>query len=110
MKKVLVALTAALAIGVAATAASSPVEARCYGCAVGAGVAAGIIGGAIVGGAIAGSRPAYAGYGYAPGYVAYPAYSAPYPVACPGGYWARRPLMDQWGNVVGYSRPRFFCP
>ncbi|MEA3022087.1 MAG: hypothetical protein QOK01_939, partial [Alphaproteobacteria bacterium] len=24
--------------------------------------------------------------------------------------WARRPLVDRWGNVVGYSRPRFFCP
>ena len=107
MKKVLIALTAALAIGVAATAVPSPAEARCVGCAVGAGVAAGIIGGAIIGGAIANSRPAYA---YRPGYVAYPAYAAPYPMACPGGYWARRPLMDRWGNVVGYSRPRFFCP
>ena len=109
MKKVLVAITAALAIGVAAAAAPSPAEARCIGCAVGAGVAAGIIGGAIVGGAIANSRP-YAGYGYVPGYVAYPGYAAAYPASCPGGYWARRPLVDRWGNVVGYSRPRFFCP
>jgi hypothetical protein len=23
---------------------------------------------------------------------------------------ARRPLLDQWGNVIGYSQPRFFCP
>ena len=29
---------------------------------------------------------------------------------CPGGYWARRPLRDPYGNVVGWSRPRFFCP
>jgi hypothetical protein len=27
-----------------------------------------------------------------------------------GGYWARQPLVDQWGNVVSYSPPRFFCP
>ena len=44
------------------------------------------------------------------GYAAYPGYGAPYPVACPGGYWARRPVVDPYGNVVGYSRPRFFCP
>jgi hypothetical protein len=23
---------------------------------------------------------------------------------------ARRPLVDQWGKVVGYLQPRFFCP
>jgi hypothetical protein len=32
------------------------------------------------------------------------------PVGCPGGYWARRPVVDGYGNMVGYSRPRFFCP
>jgi hypothetical protein len=42
--------------------------------------------------------------------VAYDGYYAAGPVACPGGYWGRRARLDQWGNVVGYSRPRFFCP
>ena len=52
----------------------------------------------------------YAGYGVAPGYAAYDGYYAPAPVDCPDGYWARRPRFDAYGNLVGYSRPRFFCP
>jgi hypothetical protein len=40
----------------------------------------------------------------------YQGYGQPYPVACPGGYWARRPLRDPYGNFVGWSRPRFICP
>ena len=36
---------------------------------------------------------------------------APGPVACPGGYWARRPVaFDAYGNPVRWSRPRFICP
>jgi hypothetical protein len=107
------ALTAIAAAGVFALAAVSvPTEAqaqRCRGCGLGLGIVGGLAAGAIIGGAIANSQyPAY--YAPAPGYVVYPGYSAAYPVGCPGGYWARRPLVDQWGNVVGYSRPRFFCP
>jgi hypothetical protein len=111
MTKTLTALAAAAIVALAATAAPSTADARCYGCAVGAGVIGGIAAGAIIGGAIANSGPAYAYPGYAPvqGYEPY-AYNGGYPVACPGGYWARRPLVDRWGNVVGYSRPRFFCP
>src|SRR5437899_3308175 len=41
MKKTLLALAAAASIGAAALAAPSPAEARCFGCAVGAGVAGG---------------------------------------------------------------------
>ena len=108
MKKTLLALatTALLAI---ATLAPSPADARCRGC----GIAAGIIGGAIIGGAIVGAtRPAYAYPAYQParGYVAYDGYYAAAPVGCPGGYWGRRPVRDQFGNVVGWSRPRYFCP
>ena len=63
-------------------------------------------------------QPAYAAPGYAyprtyypvAGYEPYPVYTQPAPYGCPGGYWARRPVRDQWGNVVGWSRPRFFCP
>jgi hypothetical protein len=109
MKKVLVALSAAAALGLATMAAPTTAEARCIGCAVGAGV----VGGLLLGGAIANSAaaapPAY--YAPAPGYAPYPAYAQPYPVACPGGYWARRPVYDRWGNVIGYSgRARFVCP
>jgi len=108
MKRTIFALATAATLATGAVSAPTPADARCYGCAVGAGVAAGVIGGAIIGGAIANSAPAY--YAPAQGYVVYQGYGAPYPVACPGGYWARRPLYDQWGNPVGWSRPRFICP
>jgi hypothetical protein len=73
----------------------------------------GLVAGAIVGSAIANSPPpgyAYGPYAPAAGWAPYPAYAAAGPVDCPGGYWARRPLHDGYGNVVGWSRPRFFCP
>src|SRR5579871_187819 len=103
-------MTAIAAAGVFALAAVSAPDAQagCRGCGVGLGIIGGLAAGAIIGGAIANS--AYPAYAVQPGYVAYPAYAAPVPVGCPGGYWARRPLVDQWGNVVGYGRPRFFCP
>jgi hypothetical protein len=110
MKKTMLALAAATTLAVGTLSVPTTADARCYGCAVGAGVAAGVIGGAIIGGAIANSAPAYYGYGPAPGYVVYEGYGAPYPAACPGGYWARRPMRDPYGNFVGWSRPRFICP
>ena len=114
MTKTLTALAAAAAVALATTAIPSTADARCFGCAVGAGVIGGIAAGAIIGGAIANSGPPPA-YGYPQGYYPVAGYSpysygAPAPVGCPGGYWARRPLVDAYGNVVGYSRPRFFCP
>ncbi len=108
MKKTLLALAAAAVLAVA-TLAPSTADARCRGC----GIAAGVIGGLAVGAIIAGSQqPAYAYPQYAPqrGYVAYDGYYGAAPVGCPGGFWARRPVRDQFGNVVGYSRPRFVCP
>jgi hypothetical protein len=110
MKTALTAIAAAGVFALASVSAIDDAQAGCNGrCALGWGILGGVAAGAIVGGAIANSQyPAY--YAPAPGYVAYPAYAAPYPVGCPGGYWARRPLVDQWGNVVGYTRPHFFCP
>lgn len=110
MKKTLTALAAAGLIAMAAAAVPSDANARCFGCAVGAGVLGGVVAGAVIGGAIANSPPAYGGYAPVAGYEPYGAYAAPGPVACPGGYWARRPIFDRWGNNVGWSRPRFFCP
>jgi len=109
MTKTLTAVTAAAAL-VAATA-FAPVDAyaRPRGGAIAAGIIGGLAAGAILGGAIANSR-AYGGYAPVGGYAPYPAYAAPYPVGCPGGYWARRPLYNPYGEFVGYSRPRFFCP
>ena len=62
------------------------------GAAIGLGILGGVAAGAIVGSAIANSYgPAYV---VQPGYVAYRGLlrrSAP--VGCPGGYWARVPVM-----------------
>ena len=106
MNKTLLSLAAVASIAVSLLAAP-PAEARCWGCAVGVGVAAGVVTGAIVGSAIANSRA----YAVQPGYAAYPGYAVAGPVECPGGYWARRPVaFDAYGNPIGWSRPRFFCP
>ena len=107
MKKTVFALAAAATIAVGTMAAPQPAQAqRCYGCAVGLGV----LGGLIVGSAIANSTaPRY--YGPPPGYVEYDDYGARYPAACPGGYWARRPIaFDPYGNPIRWSRARFICP
>lgn len=114
MKKTLTAVAAAGLVAFATATAPTDAHAR-NGGAVAAGIIGGIAAGAIIGGAIANSRPAYAApaYGaYAPvrGYEPYEGHYARVPVACPGGYWARRPLVNQYGEFVGYSRPRFVCP
>jgi hypothetical protein len=116
MRKTLTAITAAAAVAAALTLAPADAFARPRGGAVAAGIIGGLAAGAIIGGALAGAPPVYAGPPppppYAPvgGYAPYPAYAAPYPAGCPGGYWARRPLYDPYGEFMGYSRPRFFCP
>jgi hypothetical protein len=108
MNKTMTAIAAAAVFAIAAVSVPNNAQAQCRGCGVGFGILGGLAAGAIIGSAIANS--AYPAYAIQPGYAPYAAYAAPVPVGCPGGYWARRPLMDQWGNVVGYSRPRFFCP
>ena len=97
MKKTILALAATAAIGLGTFAAPQQAEARCYGCAVGAGIIGGLAAGAIIGGALASH----------PGYYAYE-YDGPAPVAC-DGYWARRRMYDGYGNFVGWSRPHWFC-
>jgi hypothetical protein len=111
MKKALFALAAASALTIGIAVTPNPAQAGCgWGCGTAIGVGA-FLGGAAIGGAIAGAPPpGYYGYAPAPGYVAYSGYYGPQPVGCPGGYWARRPLYDQWGNQMGWSRPRYFCP
>jgi hypothetical protein len=107
MTKTLTALAAIAAVAFATAAAPTTAEARCG---IGCGLGLGIVGGVAAGAIIAGSQgPAYGGYAPVQGYEPY-AYNGAYPVGCPGGYWARRPLVDRYGNLVGYSRPRFFCP
>ena len=108
IKSAILSIAAAATVAAGLLAAPVPAEARCVGCAVGAGV----LGGVIIGSAIANSQPRY--YAPAPGYVAYDGYSARYPVSCPGererNFPAEPLVYDRWGNVRGYSRPRFICP
>jgi hypothetical protein len=108
MKTAVTAIAAASVFALAVVTNPNNAQAQCRGCGLGLGILGGVVAGTIIGGAIA--RSAYPAYAVAPGYMPYAGYAAPVPVACPGGYWARRPLLDQWGNVVSYSPPRFFCP
>lgn len=107
MKKAILAIAAAATLAVGMLGTPNTAEARCRGCGP-AIVGGAVLGGLLLGGAIANSGPRY--YGPQPGYVVYEGYGARYPDGCPGGYWARRPLRDGYGNVVGWSRPRFICP
>ena len=92
-----VALAGVLAVG-AVTASSQQAEARCYGCAVGAGVVGGLAAGAIIGSALA---PRY-GYGYyGPAYGYAPAYYGGYyggPAYYGRSCWTRR-VVTANGNV-----------
>src|ERR1044072_988538 len=113
MTKTLTTFTAAATVAAALLAVPTDASAqwrRGWGCpAICLGILGGVATGAIVGSAIANSYgPAYV---VQPGYVPYAAYGGPVPVGCPGGYWARMPVMDAYGNVIGYrGRPRYFCP
>jgi len=110
MMKTLTTFTAAATVAAALLAAPTDANAqRRWGPAVGLGILGGVAAGAIVGSAIANSYgPAYV---VQPGYAPYPGYAYGPPVGCPGGYWARVPVVDGYGNVVGWrGRPRFFCP
>ena len=111
MRKTILAFATGAVLAIA-TLAPTAADARDRGYGVGLGILGGLAAGAIIGGAIANS-PAY-GYprAYYPvvGYQPYPAYAMHPAYGCPDGYWARRPLRNQYGEVVGWSRPRFFCP
>src|SRR5271165_2404531 len=111
MRKTLTAFTAAAALAAALTLTPAHAFAGPRNGAIAAGILGGLAAGAIIGGAIGNSPPPPPPV-YAPvaGYAPYPAYAATYPAACPGGYWARRPLYGPYGEFIGYSRPRFFCP
>src|SRR5262245_9720736 len=107
MQKTLTAFAAAGALALATIAIPTTADARCVGCAVGAGVIGGLAAGAIIGGAIANSGPPPAAY-YpppAPAYVGGQFYR--HAVACPGGYWAERPWTDGYGRL---HPTMWFCP
>lgn len=109
MHKSVIGLAAAASIGFATLAVPGPANARCFGCAAGAGVLGGLVAGAIVGNAIANSPPppppAY--YPPPPGAAVYgppPAYAE----LAPGCHWARRRV---WVEGAGYRlRTVQVCP
>ena len=111
MTKTLTALAAASAVALATLAVPTTAEARCFGCAVGAGVVGGVIAGAIVGGAIANSAPPPAYYGPAPAYGA-PGVGYAQPVACSNGpgFWAPRQWVGRDGMQHVSERQFFWCP
>ena len=110
MKKLLVAILAAGTFAAAAVTAPVPAQARNEG-AIAAGVVGGLAVGALIGSAVAQPVYAYPAYRPAPGYVVYDGYARAYPVGCPGGYWARKPVaFDRAGRPIGWSRARFICP
>src|SRR5260370_17963927 len=88
MTKTMTALAAA-SIAVAAAAAPSSAEARCWGCAVGAGVVGGLVAGTIIGSAIPAPPPYY----YVPG---------------PGCYYTRRPISVPFYGAYRPG-PAMFC-
>jgi hypothetical protein len=96
MKRMIAGLVAATTIAASATLVSAPAEARCVGCAVGAGVAAGLIGGAL----IAGAAQASPGY-YPPAYVAGPR---------PGCYYTRDRVWDAAYGVWRRGPRVLVCP
>jgi hypothetical protein len=84
MKKTLAAFAAAATVATAIAAMPTSADARCYGCAVGAGVLGGFVAGAIVGNAIANAQPA-------PVYVApAPVYAAPRTCLVEEQVWSNR--------------------
>jgi hypothetical protein len=86
MTKALAALVAAATLATVTAAVPTTADARCVGCAIGAG-----------------ERPAEA----PPGYAYYP-YGEPLPG--PNCNWFRVPVYDAYGNMVGRrGRPVAFC-
>ncbi len=108
MTKTLTALAAASAVALATLAVPTTADARCVGCAVGAGIIGGIAAGAIIGGALSQPAPPPAYYGPPPaGYAPGRYWHA---VACANGpgWWAPGEFQDRYGYM--HERNFFYCP
>ena len=108
MKKTTLAIAMAAAVAGGALSVPTAANARCYGCAVGAGVAAGVIGGAIIGGAIANSRRERDYYYDEPP----PRYRGPPPDDDAVEYCMQRfkSYDPRSGTYMGYDGYRHSCP
>ena len=96
MKKMLATVLASVTLGVASLAPTAPAYADSTGAAVAAGIS-GFALGAMTGGALAQPAP--------PVYYGAP---APVYVEPPHCWRERRPVFDDYGDVIGY-RPRRVC-
>jgi hypothetical protein len=111
MRKAIIALAAALAIGAASFSVPAPAEASSRNVLRNLAIGGAIIGGAaLLYGAAAHAHLAHPSYyPYAPvsGYYYFPnhVYRAAPPVACPNGFWAYR--VNQYGQP--YGNPRWVC-
>ena len=110
MTKFLTVLASASALALVSVAAPTTAEARCFGCAVGAGVVGGIAAGAIIAGATANRGyydGAYAyepGYAYGPGYAYEPGYAYSEPVYGGYGYGYRHRRGYSTGDLTNMDR------
>jgi hypothetical protein len=98
MKNILAAALAVVALGVASFTSTAPARADSTGAAIAAGVG-GLAAGAILGGVLA--RPPAPVYEVAPA----PVYVEP---PLPRCWRERRPVFDEYGEVIGY-RPQRVC-
>lgn len=96
MKKAILALAAAATVAAGTLSAPTSADARCRGCAVGAGVVGGLAIGAILGSAIANGQPRYA--------EPEPVYEVPPP---PRVYYAEPPEYVE-GPVCHIERHRYW--
>jgi hypothetical protein len=106
MKRATLAIAVAAALAGGTMSAPTTADARCYGCAVGAGIVAG----AIIGGAIANSQPRY--YGPGPAYYyGGPGYYGPPPGDAVAYCMDRFKSFDpRSGTYLGYDGYRHPCP
>jgi len=102
MNRIVTATLAAVAIGAFSLQMSTPAEARCVGCAVGAGIIGGIAAGAIIAGAANAAPPP------PPAYVA-PAYGPPPPPG-PECYYTRHRVWDSYYQVWRRGPRELVCP
>lgn len=99
MKRTTTAILAALALGAASLQVSTPAQARCVGCAVGAGIIGGIAAGALIAGAAnAAPPPPPPAYAYGP------------PPRGPECYYTRRRIWDDYYQVWRRGPRELVCP
>jgi hypothetical protein len=109
MTKFLTVLASTSALALVSVAAPTTAEARCVGCAVGAGIVGGIAAGAIIAGATNrgyydGAYAYEPGYAYGSGYAYEPGYAYSEPVYGGYGYGYRHRRAYSTGDVTNMDR------